>query len=103
MSKDADRLEVRNARDAEIVLENPEFSKAFATVKSQIAKQWEACDLRDTQGQLIYLQLSKIATMYEGILRGTVEAGKLAQKRIDIDAARNESRPRQFMRRVVNG
>jgi hypothetical protein len=89
--------------DATQVLENVVFKEAFATLRQAVVDQWKDCPVRDKEGQLLLLQLAKLADKFESILVGIVETGKLAKHKIDLDNLRDESKPRQFMRRVING
>lgn len=82
------------------VLENAAYQEAMASLKEAIVQQWKESPVRDKEGQLILLQLAKLADKFDGILRGMVENGKLAQSKIDIDDVRNESSIRRMMRKV---
>lgn len=87
--------------DAAQVLENVAFKEAFQSLKDQITTQWRACPIRDKEGALLLLQLAKLGDMYEGILIGMVEAGKMSQRKIDMDKLRDETIPRRFFRKVA--
>ena len=87
--------------DATQVLDNLAFKEAFTKLNDAVLEQLDACPIRDNEGRLLLTQLRKLAFMYEGNLRGMVETGKLAKSRIDISALRNESKPRQLLRKVV--
>lgn len=82
------------------VLDNAAYQEAMASLKEAIVQQWKESPVRDKEGQLILLQLAKLADKFDGILRGMVENGKLAQSKIDIDDVRNESSIRRMMRKV---
>ena len=82
------------------VLDNAAYQEAMASLKEAIVQQWKDSPVRDKEGQLILLQLAKLADKFDGILRGMVENGKLAQSKIDIDDVRNESSIRRMMRKV---
>lgn len=86
--------------DATQVLENVAFKEAFTKLNEAVLTQLDACPIRDHEGRLLLTQLRKLAMMYEGVLIGMVENGKLAKSRIDISAVRNESKPRQILRKV---
>lgn len=86
--------------DATQVLENVAFKEAFSKLNDAVLAQLDACPIRDHEGRLLLTQLRKLAFMYEGVLRGMVENGKLAKSRIDISSVRNESKPRQIFRKV---
>lgn len=86
--------------EAAQVLDNAAYQEAMASLKEAIVQQWKDSPVRDKEGQLILLQLAKLADKFDGILRGMVENGKLAQSKIDIDDVRNESSIRRMMRKV---
>jgi hypothetical protein len=86
--------------DATQVLDNLAFKDAFAKLNEAVLAQLDACPIRDDEGRLLLTQLRKLSFMYEGILRGMVENGKLAKSRIDIDSVRNESPARKSVRMV---
>jgi hypothetical protein len=94
---------VRMGADAALVLDNPAFKLAMEQIKTAVVEQWKDCSVRDKEGQLLLLQMAKLADKFESMLVGTVEAGKLAQHQINLANLRDESKPRQFMRKVVNG
>jgi hypothetical protein len=76
------------------------FKDAFTRLNDAVLDQLDACPIRDNEGRLLLTQLRKLSFMYEGILRGMVENGKLAKSRIDIDAIRSESKARGAVRKV---
>lgn len=88
-------------REAQEVIDNGAYQKAMSDLKAQIVAQWKECPVRDTEGALLLLQLAKLAEKFDGILSGYVQGGKLAQHSINLDAERNESKTRQFFRRVA--
>jgi hypothetical protein len=87
--------------DARMVLDNPAYAEAMQTLRAQVVEQWKACPIRDKEGQLLLLQLAKLADKFEAILGGMVEAGKFAHHKISLDAERNESAARKLIRRVL--
>ena len=93
--------EVARALDAQRVLDNPAYAEAIEALKGQIIEQWKTCPVRDREGQMLLLQLAKLADKFDGLLRGMVEGGKLAQHKIDIDAARSDSTVRRWIRKVA--
>lgn len=97
-----EQQQVQRAREASLVLDNPAYQEAMNQLKAQVIAQWKECPVRDREGQLLLLQLAKLTDKFEGILVGIVETGKLAKHRIDLDNLRDESKTRQFMRRVSN-
>lgn len=87
--------------DANQVLNNEAFKDAFTVLRSAVVEEWKKCPVRDQDGALLLLQLAKLTDKFESILVGMVESGKLAQHQIDLRELRNESKARNFMRRVV--
>jgi hypothetical protein len=100
MDRQAETDAVRVARQAADVLGNEAYKKAMASMKSQIVDQWREAPIRDREGQMVLLQLAKIAEKFEGILAGYIEGGKLAQRRLDLDAERNENAAQRAARKV---
>lgn len=94
-------MQAQRGIEAAQVLDNEAFKDAMHALTSQIVQQWKDCPVRDREGQLLLLQLVKLADKFDGILRGMIETGKLAQRKIDIDDQRNESGARKFFRRVA--
>lgn len=87
--------------EANQVLDNPVYQKAMSSLKEEIVRQWKECPVRDKEGQLLLLQLAKLADKFDGILRGMLESGKLAQHQIDLDSVRNESTLRRMIRKAA--
>jgi hypothetical protein len=87
--------------DASMVLDNQAYQAAMQALRLQVVQQWKECPIRDKEGQILLLQLAKLADKFEGILSGMVQAGKFAQTKINLDAERNESAGRRLMRRVL--
>lgn len=87
--------------EAQQVLDNESYKAAMGALREQVIAQWKACPIRDKEGQTLLLQLAKITDKFEAILRGYVEAGKLAQHKIEIDEMREESHIKRGLRRVL--
>ncbi len=100
MDLQADSDAVRVGRNAADVLENEAYRKAMDSIQSQIVAQWKECPIRDLEGQRLLLQLAKVAEKFEATLAGYIQAGKLAQHRIDLDAQRNENAAARAARTV---
>lgn len=98
-----DQQTARMGADSQIVLDNPAYKLAMETLKSAVVQQWKDCPVRDREGQMLLLQLAKLTDKFDGILMGLVQNGKMAQHKIDLDKLRDESKGRQFLRRVSNG
>lgn len=90
-------------REAQALLDNPLLKEALDTLRKATVDQWKDMDLRDKEGALLLLQMAKVTDRFESLLHGIVDTGKLAQRRIDLDALRDEPRARQFFRKLVNG
>lgn len=99
MDQQADTDSTRVARNAADVLENEAYTKAMASLKAQIVEQWKECPVRDVEGQRLLLQLAKLAEKFDSILAGYVQAGRLAQHRINLNDERNENMAQKIMRR----
>lgn len=99
MDQQADTDSIRVARNAADVLENEAYKKAMASMKAQIVEQWKECPVRDVEGQRLLLQLAKLAEKFDSILAGYVQAGRLAQHRINLNDERNENMAQKIMRR----
>ena len=92
---------VRVGLDAEQVLANEAYKTAMTGLKAQIVQQWQQTPILDPQGVLLLLQLVKLCDKFESILHGMIANGKLADRDLNLDAMRNESKARQFFRRVA--
>ena len=93
--------ESTSGRNAHLVIENPAFIEAMAVLKASVVAQWKECPIRDREGQLLLLQLARLADKFEGILLGAVERGKLADSKIKLDELRDENKARSMLRRVM--
>ena len=93
--------EVSRAKEALMILDSEVYKDAMQAMKDQIIQQWKDCPIRDHEGQILLLQLAKLSDKFDGILKGYVESGKLAQHRIDINAERNETTVRKWFRRAA--
>lgn len=95
-----DQQTAQQAIFARQVLDNAAYQAAMSSLKAQVVQQWKDCPIRDAQGQLLLLQLAKLADKFDGILSGMIEAGKFAEHKINLDAERDESRGRKLLRRA---
>ena len=96
-----EQQQVLRGQEAAQVLDNEAFKLAMQSLKTSVLEQWKACPIRDSQGQLLLLQLAKLTDLFEGTLIGMIESGKYAQRQIDIDKLRNEPSARKFVRKVL--
>lgn len=97
-----EQQQVLRGQEAAQVLDNEAFKLAMASLKTSVLDQWKNCPIRDTEGQVLLLQLAKLTDKFESILIGMVESGKFAQHKIDIDKLRNESKAQRFVRKVTS-
>jgi hypothetical protein len=87
--------------EARRIIDSDVFKTAMNELDNQIIQQWKACPVTDREGQVLLLQLAKIKAKFESVLIGMIENGKMAEHQININAERNESKARQFFRRVA--
>ena len=97
-----DNQVVQRGIEAARVLESEAFKEALNSLRESVIAQWKECPVRDKEGALLLLQLAKMADKFESILVGMLGNGKFTQRKIEMDELRDESKPRQFMRRAVN-
>lgn len=88
-------------QQAQIVLDNPAFNEALRLMSEDAMAQMKRCPIRDKEGLLLLAQAARITDKVAETLRGMLEAGKLANARIDIDAARSESGMKRVLRKVL--
>lgn len=92
-------------KSASLVLENPAYIEAMASLQRAVVAQWKACPIRDREAQTITLQKMRLAEDFEAILRGMVEGGKMADDAIrrnaDIDKHRDENIAVRLGRRLT--
>ena len=100
MDQQTDTDAIRVARNAADVLNNEAYQKAMTSLKDQIVQEWKACPVRDVEGQRLLLQLAKLAEKFDGMLAGYIQAGRLAQHRIDLDAEHNENMAARAARKM---
>ncbi len=96
-----DHKDVLRGKEAAMVLDNEAFKLAMASLKASVIEQWKGCPIRDREGAALLLQLSKLTDKFEGLLVGMLRNGEFAQRKIDLDKMRDESKPRQLLRKVA--
>lgn len=97
----SERQQIQTGEEAQRVLDSGAYQDAMKALRNQIVEQWKACPVRDAEGQLLLLQLAKMADKFEGILYGYVSAGHFAERKIDLDVLRNEGNFTKLRRRMV--
>ena len=103
MDKLNDQQILSRGQDAEMVLNSEAFKLALKTLRDDTIRQWKDCPIRDKEGQLLLLQLSKVTDKFEGVLLGLLEQGKMIQHKINLDSARDEPQIRKFFRTISQG
>jgi hypothetical protein len=101
MASESLYAEAQRGNDAAMVLENLAYREAMDRLKADVVQAWKKCPVRDREGQMLYLQLAKMADKFDAMLSGMVEGGKFAQAKIALDDLRNEGGARRLMRRVL--
>ena len=95
-----DHKDVLRGKEAQAVLDNAAFQAAFSRLKDAIDDKRSQVSVRDPQGLVIAALWERIHKDFEAILTGMVRSGEFAQRKLDIDKFKEESKPRQFMRKV---
>lgn len=91
--------QIQRANEATQVLTSRAYTDAMAAMKKSIFEGFKACSVRDKEGLTLLHQMATLADSFESSLSGMVASGKVAQHRLDLDAARDEPRIKQFFRR----
>lgn len=73
------QAQVDRAEHAARLLQDQLLNDALAAIKAEVMRTWIDCPQRDKDGKEALWQLAKTADKFEGLLRGYIEAGKLAQ------------------------
>ena len=55
----SDHKDVLRAREAQAVLDSAAFQAAMASLKTSVQQQWKECPIRDREGQVLLLQLTR--------------------------------------------
>jgi hypothetical protein len=87
--------------EAARILESQVFKDAMEGLKSSVVAKWRAVSSRDAEGLILTHQMMTLAETFESLLAGYVEAGKFANRKLEIDNARSESAAKRIMRRVL--
>ena len=94
--------EASMGKEASLLLENPAFTEAMSRMREDVRRQWMEAPVRDAEGQRLLLITAKLVEKLDGTLRGMVEAGKLAQSRMDVNDLRDENGIRRAVRRMTS-
>ncbi len=91
--------ETQYANAAEQVFENIAYQRGMKQLRDEVIKAWKECPVRDSEGQLLLLQLIKMTDKFEGMLKCMIEAHNMTQK-LDFDELRNESKIKSVIRKI---
>lgn len=89
-------------QEAAQLLNNPAYTEAIDRLRQDVRVQWLEAPVRDLEGQRLLLITAKLVEKLEATIRGMVEAGKLAQSRIDINDLRDESGIQRAVRKIMS-
>lgn len=89
-------------QEATVLLESPAYTEVIKRLREDVRQQWMEAPVRDQEGQRLLLITAKLVEKLDGHIRGMVEAGKLAQSRIEINDLRDESGIRRAVRRITS-
>jgi hypothetical protein len=98
MERPTDNQLSTRAFEARQVLDNPVFKEAFEMLRADVVETWKACPLRDTEAQVLALQQMRIVDKFEDLLVRLIEAGKLADHRMNVADLRRDSALRRAMK-----
>jgi len=74
--------ESNRAAEATHLLENPLLKDAFAAIKAEAVRQWDATGAKAGDEREWIWRHYKVISNVENILRGYVESGRIAQMRL---------------------
>lgn len=81
-----------NAAQAQSLLDQPAFKKAFSDLENAITEQWKACPLRDKDGAHELKLMFKLLRDLRANLEQAISAGKLEEVALE-----REKNPRPFL------
>ncbi len=73
----------RRANEAERLMADPMLKDALDLMEREVSDAWLACPVRDVEGREAAWRLAVTTRKFRDLLRGTIEAGKLARKQIE--------------------
>jgi hypothetical protein len=74
---------IYDADQANLVLENEQFKRAFAMIQQEIIDQWKQSPVRDQEGREKLWSLYMLSQKLENSLKATLATGKLASKEME--------------------
>ena len=75
--------QVLRASKAKLLMENDLLTEALNAIEAEVIQTWGAAPARDKEGKEQAWQLYKTAQKFRGMLLGYIEAGKLAESRLE--------------------
>lgn len=73
---------IQRAERARQLLEDPMIAEALDLIEQEVVDMWAGCPVRDVEGRESLWRLYMTAQKFRGILRGTMESGKIAADNI---------------------
>lgn len=89
------------SQDAQAVLDNEAYKEAMRRMHTRIDAQLKAVSLREVEDIKLLIQLARCADIFQENLTAMIRAGKDAQHRIDLAAAKEE-KPRGRIDKFFN-
>lgn len=75
--------QVMRAAKAKMLLDNDLLMEALSAIEADVIQTWGSTPARDKEGKEYAWQLYKTAQKFRGLLLGYIEAGKLAESRLE--------------------
>jgi hypothetical protein len=101
MSSKSDHQLATLGAEAKDVLNNPAFNEALRLMREGAYATFKATSVKDREGLVLVAQAARLTDAVESTLRGILQSGKMAQSRIDLSRASEESRLRRGVRAVT--
>jgi len=92
---------IQRGKDAQAILDSEVFKDAMGALKDAIDDKRAQVSVRDPQGLVIAALWERIHRDFKTVLEGFVQNGSFTAAMVDMNKARDETKPRQFMRRVT--
>jgi hypothetical protein len=75
---------IYDADQANLVLENEQFKRAFAMIQQEIIDQWKQSPVRDQEGRERLWNLLQISQKFKLTLESTISTGTLAKRELSV-------------------
>lgn len=90
---------LRRSNQARQVFEQPIVKETLDMMEREIMEAWMSCPVRDTEARETLWRMAVTTRKFRDILRGTMEAGKLAVDQIQRKQTALERAKQTFTRR----